>query len=275
MTAPTIQHHAHYWTGVELPVDGRVAVCVHPQLDKKTSDGSVVPLVAISSGSGTALGFGPSICAMVEPAIRDLASSNPPEFLARLAQDERFLAAVPKGYVIEYGSIRWLDPSEQAPATSAAGLAAVRTFAPRSWRSPAWIRSFPGPVFGLTDSVGMVISAAGLRPVSPVATELSVETEQKAQGKGLARAVVSAAAASVVEDNRIALYLYRSDNQASGVVADRCGFPDAGWTFLRLIETQSGPQLFLARALRVRGMLFGNCLKVAATVQKVLSRAEK
>jgi hypothetical protein len=273
MNMPTIEQHIEQWVGTTLPDDGSVVIYRHSELDHVTSDGSVVPLVAISSGHGTAIGIGASVAPLVESVVNDLIALGSASFLERLAQDERFIAGVPKGYKVEYGSFRWIAPSPaQRPMPNRPSD--ITTCSPRSWRSPAWLRAFPLDAIVLTDQVGIVVSAVGLRPASSLATELSVETERRARGQGLARVVVTAAVDKVIADNRIALYLYLSDNKASGALADKCGFPNEGWTFLRLVERTSRRQFVQLRVIRLRGIFFGIGLKVFAKLQNVFRTAE-
>ena len=62
--------------------------------------------------------------------------------------------------------------------------------------------------------------------------ELSVGTEERARGRGLARRLVSTAAAYVLDHGAVALYLHADDNHASAKVAEASGFPDLGWRVL-------------------------------------------
>jgi predicted GNAT family acetyltransferase len=69
--------------------------------------------------------------------------------------------------------------------------------------------------------------------------ELSVGTDERHRGRGLARLLVAQAARRVLADGAVPTYLHAFDNIASAHVADAAGFPDRGWRVFELFEGRS------------------------------------
>lgn len=97
-------------------------------------------------------------------------------------------------------------------------------------RVPAWLRPFGGDVLVALDDGHL--AGVGVKRHTPDLSELSVVTEERARGRGLARRLVAQAARAEVAEGRTVLYLHAPDNDASARVARASGFPDTGWQVL-------------------------------------------
>jgi GNAT superfamily N-acetyltransferase len=101
---------------------------------------------------------------------------------------------------------------------------------------PDWLRPFGGDVLVVLDDDGRYVAGVGLKRHLPSGWELSVGTEEAARGRGLARRLVSTAAAHVLDHGAVPLYLHTDDNVASAKAADAAGFPDLGWRTLGVVD---------------------------------------
>ena len=97
---------------------------------------------------------------------------------------------------------------------------------------PDWLRPFGHDVLVELDDDGAYLAGVGIKRHLDSGWELSVGTEERARGRGLARRLVSTAAAYVLDHGSVALYLHADDNHASAKVAEAAGFPDLGWRVL-------------------------------------------
>jgi len=97
-------------------------------------------------------------------------------------------------------------------------------------RLPAWVRGyFTGTAWVVTgDDNGKVLSTAVLKRYDDRLREISVGTEDAARGRGLARAVVAAAARAVLAEGRAVLYNHELGNVASARVAESVGLHELG-----------------------------------------------
>lgn len=93
---------------------------------------------------------------------------------------------------------------------------------------PDWLRPFGGEVLVVTDDEGY-LAGVGLKRHLESGWEISVGTEPRGRGTGLARRLVATAARRVLDEGRVPTYLHDADNHASGAAADAAGFPDRGW----------------------------------------------
>lgn len=97
---------------------------------------------------------------------------------------------------------------------------------------PQWLRPFGGDVLVVLDGDGTYIAGVGIKRHLPTGWELSVGTEEAAQGKGFARRLVATAARYVLDHGAVPTYLHDDDNIASAKVAEAAGFPNLGWRVL-------------------------------------------
>lgn len=96
-------------------------------------------------------------------------------------------------------------------------------------RLPDWVRGyFTGAAWVVADADGRVLSTAVLKRYDERLREISVGTDEAARGRGLARAVVAAAARAVLAEGRAVLYNHEVDNTASARVAESIGLHELG-----------------------------------------------
>ena len=100
---------------------------------------------------------------------------------------------------------------------------------------PAWLRPFGGEILVVTDDEGY-LAGVGLKRHLESGLEISVGTEPRGRGRGLARRLVATAARRVLDEGRAVLYLHTDSNTASAKAADGAGFPDLGWRVLSVGE---------------------------------------
>ncbi len=122
------------------------------------------------------------------------------------------------------GTFRWSEsPAEVEPAGE--WLAAADPVL------PDWLRPFGGEVLAVVDDEDY-LAGVGLKRHLDSGWEISVGTEPRGRGRGLARRLVATAARRVLDEGRVPIYLHDDDNIASAKAADGAGFPDLGWRFL-------------------------------------------
>ncbi|HEX5614090.1 MAG TPA: GNAT family N-acetyltransferase [Acidimicrobiia bacterium] len=107
-------------------------------------------------------------------------------------------------------------------------------------RVPEWLRPFGAAVLVALDDDDRYLAGVGLKRHDEHAWEISVGTDERARGLGLARRLVATAARRVLADGRAVTYLHALDNVASSRVADAAGFPDHGWRALELGDDAAG-----------------------------------
>jgi hypothetical protein len=96
-------------------------------------------------------------------------------------------------------------------------------------RLPSWVLGhFSGEAWVVAGDDGRVLSTAVLKRYDERLREISVGTEEAARGRGLARAVVAAAARAVLAEGRAVLYNHELDNIASARVAESVGLHQLG-----------------------------------------------
>jgi GNAT superfamily N-acetyltransferase len=95
-------------------------------------------------------------------------------------------------------------------------------------RLPSWvIGHFTGEAW-IVLGEGEVLSTAVLKRYDDRLREISVGTSETARGRGLAKAVVAAAARAVLAEGRAVLYNHDPDNHASARVAESVGLYEFG-----------------------------------------------
>jgi RimJ/RimL family protein N-acetyltransferase len=136
------------------------------------------------------------------------------------------------GHVVYRGVLRWSDTAPAADRLRDAGL----------WlpyedpRVPGWLRPFGGDVLVALDDDDRYLAGVGLKRHDRHGHEISVGTDERARGKGLARRLVAQAARALHAQGVVATYLHDPANVASARVADAAGFPDRGWGVLGIFQ---------------------------------------
>lgn len=165
----------------------------------------------------------------------------PPEVAARLPAPvpdvEVLLAALPDAVGVPgtagTGVLRWAQDVPGPDLLPDAGVwLPARLADDDDLRVPGWLRPFGGDVLVALDGDGRYLAGVGLKRHDDALWEVSVVTDERARGKGLARRLVAQAARAVQSQGRVVLYLHAPDNEASARVARASGFPDTGWQVL-------------------------------------------
>lgn len=91
-------------------------------------------------------------------------------------------------------------------------------------RLPAWARGrYDWRCVAVLDG-GEAVSVATVKQKSPLAWEIAVGTSARSRGRGMATAVVAAAARAILGTGRVPVYVHDLDNAASARVAEAAGF---------------------------------------------------
>jgi len=101
---------------------------------------------------------------------------------------------------------------------------------------PEWLRPFGHDVLVALDDDGRYLAGVGVKRHLPSGWELSVGTDERARGRGLARRLVAAAGRYALDHGAVPLYLHADDNVASAKAADAAGFADLGWRVLGIAD---------------------------------------
>jgi GNAT superfamily N-acetyltransferase len=176
------------------------------------------------------------VSGVVDPDGRGLVRV-PPDIAARLgapADVPALLAGLPAAVGVPgtagSGVLRW---AQEVPGSDA--LPDAGTWLPASLadeedpRVPAWLRPFGGDVLVALDDDGTHLAGVGVKRHTDELVEVSVVTDERARGRGLARRLVAQATRAHLAEGRTVLYLHAPDNTASARVARATGFPDTGW----------------------------------------------
>jgi GNAT superfamily N-acetyltransferase len=97
---------------------------------------------------------------------------------------------------------------------------------------PDWLHPFGHDVLVELDDDGRYLAGVGIKRHLPSGWELSVGTDERARGRGLARRLVAAAARYALDHGAVPIYLHADSNVASAKAADAAGLPDRGWRVL-------------------------------------------
>jgi GNAT superfamily N-acetyltransferase len=216
------------WLGAWPPPAAGITVVGHPARDKPRWDGAEQLVLGVTDAAGRGV-------LSVPPAHRDEVAA----LIDRVGPDD-FGALLPRllgrpEQTCFTGVFRWAPaPALHAEADSRAGLPPVLPDV-GEWEPsdgpgiPDWLRPFPGEVLVVRDADGAYLAGVGLKPHDVSGIEISVGTEERARGQGLARRLVARAARRIIEGGAVAIYLHDPANTASARVADAAGFPDHGW----------------------------------------------
>ena len=211
--------HLGSWLGSWPPPGPGLHVVAGAQRTRPGWDGRVHPVVGVLSPVGGVLSVPPQHEARVRELGGDLDA-----LIGGVA------AAVGRpGAFLGRGAFRWSEmPSDLTDAGE---------WVPRSDpRVPEWLRPFNGDVLVAWDEDGSYAAGVGRKRHDAHGHELSVGTDERRRGRGLARRLVAQAARRVLADGAVPTYLHAFDNVASARVAEASGFPDRGWQVLELFE---------------------------------------
>jgi GNAT superfamily N-acetyltransferase len=97
---------------------------------------------------------------------------------------------------------------------------------------PDWLHPFDHEVLVELDDDGRYLAGVGIKRHLPTGWELSVGTDERARGRGLARRLVATAARFALDHGAVPIYLHADSNVASAKAAEAAGLPDRGWRVL-------------------------------------------
>jgi hypothetical protein len=193
-----------YRLPIERLAPGEIAVAEtpHPSL----------PVRALTRGGGAVVAVVPERSSLLREHLH-----GPATILATL---EAVAAAIP-GHL--FSGVARTGVAIPPPAAEVTVLDAADP------RLPDWvIGHFTGEAWVVLGDHGEVLSTAVLKRYDDRLREISVGTSEAARGRGLAKAVVAAAARSVLAEGRAVLYNHHPDNHASARVAEAVGLHELG-----------------------------------------------
>jgi len=187
--------------------------------------GYITPIYALSTPSGGVV----SVRADLLPAVRrELAGAAPGrplgerEFSKLRAISQR---AVPYAFSLT-GDVLFTDPAHFRPTPLGA-----EQLARTDVRGAELRRRFDGEIFVVNGAHGEIAAWAAIKLKSDQVWELAVVTEPAYRGRGLAKRVVSAATAYILDHGRVPLYIHDRTNHASARVCRALGYVEYAQTF--------------------------------------------
>lgn len=207
--------HLQRWLGAWPPAS-MVTVVGSDRRTEPGWDGAVRPFAGVSTPEGTVLSVPPDRVDAVRAAGSTL---------------EEILDGVPEalgqpGGVVGRGVYRY--------SVAPAGFEPIGEWVPAGDADvPAWLRPFGGQVLVVREG-GVYVAGLGIKRHDDLGLEVAVATEEAWRGRGLARALVARAAATILRGGGVPIYLHGRGNAASARVAEASGFPDRGWYILGL-----------------------------------------
>ena len=210
-----LDRHLRSWLGA-WPPSSMVSVVGSDRRTEPGWDGAVRPFAGVETPQGTILSVPPDRVEAVRGAGGTL---------------EEILDGAPQalgqpGAVVGRGVYRYAvapAPFEPIGEWVPAGAPDV----------PAWLRPFGGEVLVVRDG-GSYVAGLGIKRHDELGMEVAVATDEAWRGRGLARALVSRAAATILRAGGVPIYLHGRGNAASARVAEAAGFADQGWFILGL-----------------------------------------
>ncbi|MEV8513649.1 GNAT family N-acetyltransferase [Dactylosporangium sp. NPDC051484] len=214
------------WLG-SWPSPGGLVVVGSPLRERPRWDGGEQRALGVTDAAGNGV-------LSVPPAARDavarlVAGAAPGELEAALGAALPALVGRPGQHCFT-GVFRWSEAPADLPdsgewePSEGSGL-------------PDWLRPFPGEVLVAREpGTGEYLAGVGLKPHDATGIEISVGTQERARGRGLARRLVARAARRIADAGAVPIYLHDPANTASARVAAASGFPDLGWKVHALAE---------------------------------------
>jgi RimJ/RimL family protein N-acetyltransferase len=182
--------------------------------------GYTVPILALSTPRGGVVSTRPDLADRIRALLAFSQTGRPlgaAEF-ERLQQVTR--AAVPYAYSLS-GHVLFADLDRFQPRASRA-----QRLERTDPRGADLRRRFDGEVFAIRGTRGDVASWAAIKLKSDDIWEIAVVTEPPYRGQGLAKEVVSAATAYILDQGRLALYVHDRTNLASAKVCRSLGYAE-------------------------------------------------
>lgn len=203
--------------GTWPPVPRTVTISTSPSRVAPGWDGRVRPFSGVRTPDGAVVSVPADLVDRARRLITDDATITPGLRELGLVRDE-----------VTPWTMRWV--------TDDRGLADLEPLgqwvAPDHPAVPQWVAPFPGEVLAAFDDDGAYLGVVALKPVAATAVEISVGTDERSRGLGIARRLVATAARAQLEEGLAVLYVHAVDNDASAKVAEAVGLTDRGWQLL-------------------------------------------
>ena len=180
--------------------------------------GYTVPILALSTPSGGIVSARPDLLDRVRVSMGPVMTDRhlgAAEF-TRLHHIARL--AIPYAYSLS-GHVLYTDVDHFKPRPSRAARLDRNDVRGTDLR-----RRFDGEIFVVFSVRGEIASWSAIKVKSPDVWEIAVVTEAPYRGQGLAKEVVSAATAYILEQGRLALYVHDRTNLASAKVCRALGY---------------------------------------------------
>ncbi len=180
--------------------------------------GYTIPILALATPRGGVVSVRPDLVERTRGQLALLNTGRPigaAEF-APLQQISR--AAIPYAYSLS-GYVLYTDREHFRPLPSRA-----RPIERNDSRAADLRRRFDGEIFAIWGIRGEIASWSAIKLKSDDVWEIAVVTDAAYRGQGLAKEVVSAATAHILEQGRVALYVHDRNNHASARVCRSLGY---------------------------------------------------
>ncbi len=180
--------------------------------------GYTIPILALATPGGGVVSVRPDLVERTRGQLSLFNTGRPigaAEF-ARLQQISR--ATIPYAYSLS-GYVLYTDREHFQPRPSRA-LPLERN----DPRGADLRRRFDGEIFAIFGIRGEIASWSAIKLKSDDVWEIAVVTDAAYRGQGLAKEVVSAATAHILEQGRVALYVHDRNNHASARVCRSLGY---------------------------------------------------
>ena len=210
-----LHRHLRNWLGA-WPPTAEVTIVGSARRAEPGWDGAIRPLAGVSTPEGTVLSVAPDRLDAARAAGSGL---------------DAVLEALPEALGQPGGAVgRGVYRYSVAPPHADA----VGEWVPADHPDvPAWLRPFGGKVLVVREK-GQYVAGLGIKRHDELGQEVAVATEEQWRGRGLARALVSRAAADILRRGGVPIYFHGRANAPSAHVAEAAGFPDRGWFVLGL-----------------------------------------
>jgi RimJ/RimL family protein N-acetyltransferase len=180
--------------------------------------GYTVPILALATPTGGVVSTRSDLLERVRSGLGPMSAERPigPAEFTRLHHVARI--AIPYAYSLS-GNVLYTDTEHFQPRPSRA-VRLDRNDA----RGADLRRRFDGEIFVIWSIRGDVASWSAIKLKSDDVWEIAVVTDAAYRGQGLAKEVVSAATAYILEQGRMALYVHDRTNLASAKVCRSLGY---------------------------------------------------
>ncbi|HET7558499.1 MAG TPA: hypothetical protein VFK80_00950 [Limnochordia bacterium] len=209
---------------------GRIRVVAVMERGLPGWHGWSVPVWAIGRGEAAVFSTTHELQADVEAIVNE---ANSPRQAFQSPVPERLFSLVKARYPQCAQRVgRLLFAERAAPLTGpAAEWKVTRLTRAEAAARAHWLGQLDWDGFAVLGDDGRILSACGVKIKHPAVWELAVGTEAGQRNRGMAKAVVAAATAAVLDAGRVPIYIHDLSNSASSQVARVVGYRWFGTEF--------------------------------------------